>query len=61
MALLRRLARIALERGCSRLVLQVLDWNDPAVRFYKAMGAEHMRKWWTMRFDGDAIARLAGS
>jgi GNAT superfamily N-acetyltransferase len=58
-ALLKRLAAIALERGCARYVWQVLDWNTPSIEFYKAMGAEVMKEWLTCRVEGDALARLA--
>lgn len=58
-ALLKRLAAIALERGCTRYVWQVLDWNTPSIEFYKAMGAELMTEWLTCRVQGDALARLA--
>lgn len=58
-ALIHRLAGIARERGYERLVLQVLDWNQPAVDFYRSLGATTMGEWITMRFDGPAIERLA--
>ena len=58
-ALLKRLAAIALERGCTRYVWQVLDWNTPSIEFYKAMGAELMKEWLTCRVEGEALARLA--
>ena len=53
------MASIARRRGYERLVLQVLDWNQPAIDFYRAMGAQAMGEWITMRFDGRAIASLA--
>lgn len=59
-ALLKRLAAIALERGCTRYVWQVLDWNTPSIEFYKAMGAELMKEWLTCRVEGEALMRLAG-
>jgi GNAT superfamily N-acetyltransferase len=59
-ALLRHLAGIALDRGCARFEWAVLDWNTPAIDFYRAMGAVAMEEWTVQRVDGDALARLAG-
>ncbi|OYY91247.1 MAG: GNAT family N-acetyltransferase [Sphingomonas sp. 28-66-16] len=58
-ALLKRLAAIAVERGCSRFEWSVLDWNAPAIAFYKSLGAEPMSEWTINRVTGDALARLA--
>jgi GNAT superfamily N-acetyltransferase len=58
-ALLIRLAQIAVERGCGRLEWAVLDWNTPAIEFYKALGAKAMDEWTIYRLQGEAIARLA--
>ena len=58
-ALLKRLAAIAVERGCARFEWAVLTWNTPAIDFYRAMGAELMEEWRTCRVSGDALARLA--
>lgn len=58
-ALLKRLARIAVERGCTRYVWQVLDWNTPSIAFYKAMGARVMHDWLTCRVEGEALQQLA--
>jgi GNAT superfamily N-acetyltransferase len=58
-ALLKRLARIAVEHGCTRYVWQVLDWNTPSIDFYKAMGAKVMHDWLTCRVEGDALHALA--
>ena len=58
-ALLQRVAAIALEKGCARLKWQVLDWNTPAIDFYRAMGAEFMDEWRNVRVSGDALERLA--
>jgi GNAT superfamily N-acetyltransferase len=58
-ALLQRLARIALERGCARMKWEVLDWNTPAIDFYDAMGAEIQKEWLNVRLSGDALQRLA--
>lgn len=60
-ALLQRLAAVALEKGCARLKWQVLDWNEPAMEFYRGLGAEFADEWRTMRVTGDALSRLAGS
>ncbi len=58
-ALLRHLAAVALDRGCTRFEWQVLDWNEPALRFYERMGAEAMRDWRLHRVSGDALRALA--
>lgn len=60
-ALLARLARLALERDCARLEWSVLDWNEPAIAFYRAIGARPMDEWTVQRLDGDALAALAVS
>lgn len=59
-ALLKHLAGIALDRGCTRFEWAVLDWNVNAQAFYKAMGAQSMDDWRINRVSGDALARLAG-
>ncbi|MDV3458002.1 GNAT family N-acetyltransferase [Sphingomonas sp. HF-S4] len=59
-ALLRHLAGLALDRGCGRFEWSVLDWNEPAIQFYRAMGAVGMDEWRVQRVAGDALARLAG-
>lgn len=58
-ALLARVAAIARDKGCQRLQWQVLDWNTPAIDFYRAMGGEFLDEWRNVRLDGEAIARLA--
>ena len=58
-ALLADLARIAIERGCGRLEWSVLDWNGPALRFYRRLGAVAMDGWTVHRLTGDALDRLA--
>lgn len=58
-ALLKRLARIALERGCGRLEWWCLDWNRPSIDFYLSMGAEPMSDWTVYRVAGEALAELA--
>lgn len=59
-ALLRHLAALAVERGCTRFEWSVLDWNEKAIAFYRAMGAEPMSEWTVHRVSGEALARLAG-
>lgn len=59
-AMLVRLAQLAVERGCARLEWWVLDWNTPAVAFYKSLGAKPMDDWTVFRVDGDALPALAG-
>lgn len=58
-ALLVELARLALARGCARLDWVVLDWNEPALRFYASLGARPMDDWTQQRLEGEALARLA--
>jgi GNAT superfamily N-acetyltransferase len=60
-ALLEALARVALEHGCARMKWEVLDWNEPAIDFYRAMGAEFLDEWRNVRLSGDALKRLAGA
>jgi GNAT superfamily N-acetyltransferase len=58
-ALLRALARIAVRRGCGRLEWAVLDWNRPAIGFYKRLGAKLRRQWILTRLTGTPLRRLA--
>jgi GNAT superfamily N-acetyltransferase len=58
-ALLSHLAKIAVERNCGRLEWSVLDWNAPAIGFYKKLGATPMDEWTVMRVAGDALKSLA--
>lgn len=58
--MLTYLARLALERNCGRFEWSVLDWNDPAIRFYKNLGAVPMNEWTVFRLTGKALERLAG-
>ena len=60
-ALLRHLARLALERGCGRLEWSVLDWNEPALAFYRSIGAKPVEGWTVHRLTGDALVSLAHS
>lgn len=58
-ALLRHVAALAVERRCGRFEWSVLDWNEPAIRFYRRLGAEPLHDWTTFRLAGDAIRQLA--
>ncbi len=58
-ALLRRLARIALERGHTSIEWRVLNWNEPSIRFYEALGATKMTGWHVRQLRGPALAALA--
>jgi GNAT superfamily N-acetyltransferase len=58
-ALLRALARLAVERGCPRLDWAVLNWNEPALAFYRALGAVPMDEWTVYRLHGEALAAVA--
>ena len=58
-ALIKRLAEIARDRGYSRLEWRVLDWNEPAHRFYRSIGAVPIDAWTVWRIEGDALERLA--
>ena len=58
-ALLKKLASIAVERGCGRLEWWCLDWNKPSIDFYLSLGAELMSDWTTYRITGDTLKRMA--
>jgi GNAT superfamily N-acetyltransferase len=60
-ALLVALAKLAVERGCARFEWSVLDWNEPAIGFYKSLAAKPMGEWTVFRLDGDALTKLAAS
>ncbi|MEO5722049.1 MAG: GNAT family N-acetyltransferase [Chthoniobacterales bacterium] len=60
-ALLERLAQIAQERGCGRMEWAVLEWNEPAIQFYKKLGAQPMEEWTTFRLTREGIAALAAA
>jgi GNAT superfamily N-acetyltransferase len=60
LALFRAVARLAVERGCGRLQWSVLTWNEPALRFYRALGAVPLEDWNLYRLTGDALAAAAG-
>ena len=58
-ALLKELARIAVERGCGRLEWSCLDWNRPSIDFYLSLGAEPMEDWTVYRITGDTLRKMA--
>jgi GNAT superfamily N-acetyltransferase len=58
-ALLVHLAGLARERGCGRLEWSVLDWNEPAIGFYKGIGASPVSGWTVYRVTGEALEELA--
>jgi GNAT superfamily N-acetyltransferase len=60
-ALLIELARIARDRGCGRMEWAVLNWNDPAIQFYRKLGAKPMDEWTVFRLREEDISRLAGA
>lgn len=60
-AMLSRLARIAVERHCGRLEWAVLDWNEPAIGFYRKLGAVPMDEWTVFRITGQPLRKLAGN
>lgn len=59
LALLKHLARLATERGCGRMEWGVLDWNQPAIRFYHKLGTVPMDQWTKYRLTGEALERLS--
>jgi GNAT superfamily N-acetyltransferase len=58
-ALLAALAKLAVERGCGRLEWAVLNWNEPALRFYRGLGAAPMDEWTVYRLTGDSLTTVA--
>lgn len=58
-ALLLHLAKLTVARGCGRLEWAALDWNEPAIRFYRGIGAVTLDEWTTFRLTGDALAAFA--
>jgi len=60
-ALLSAVARLAVERDCARLEWAVLDWNEPAISFYRSLGAHPMDEWTTYRMTGESLVALARS
>jgi len=57
--LLRHLAKLAVEQGCGRFEWSVLDWNQPAIDFYKSIGAEPQDEWVRYRMDGETLRAFA--
>jgi GNAT superfamily N-acetyltransferase len=60
-ALMRHVARVAVERGCGRFEWAVLDWNQPAIDFYRSLGAEVLPDWRIGRLTGNALAALGSA
>ena len=60
-ALLEHLARIAVDRGWGRVEWSVLDWNEPAIGFYRKLGAEPLSEWTVFRVSGERLRKLASS
>jgi GNAT superfamily N-acetyltransferase len=58
-ALLKRLAQIAIDNDCGRFEWSVLDWNEPAIRVYEAIGAEPMNEWIRYRLSGETLKSFA--
>ena len=58
-AILKKLASIAVERGCGRLEWWCLDWNKPSIDFYRSLGAEPMDDWTVYRIAGETLTNLA--
>lgn len=60
-ALLKYLAKIALSKNCGRFEWNVLDWNEPAIQFYRSIGAEPQDEWVRYRLEGDSLKKFAKS
>ncbi|HET8666566.1 MAG TPA: GNAT family N-acetyltransferase [Terriglobales bacterium] len=60
-AIFIELARVALRKNCGRFQWQVLDWNQPAIDFYKSLGGRFLNEWLTVRLEGEQIETLAAS
>ena len=60
-ALLIELAKIARDRGCGRMEWAVLDWNEPAIKFYRSLGAKPMHEWTVFRLTREKIGKLASA
>jgi len=60
-SLLKYLAKIAVSKGCGRFEWSVLDWNEPAIKFYQSIGAEPQNEWVAYRLTGKALVDLAES
>ena len=59
--LLKHLARLAAEQDCGRFEWSVLDWNEPAIRFYEAIGAKAQKEWVIYRLSGDDLTAFANT
>lgn len=59
-AMLKELARIAVERDCGRIEWWCLDWNKPSIEFYLSLGAEPMDEWTVYRISGETLKKMAG-
>ena len=59
--MLRQLAQIAVAQGCGRMEWSCLDWNEPSIQFYKALGAQPLDTWTTYRLTGEALTGFANS
>jgi GNAT superfamily N-acetyltransferase len=59
-ALLLYVAQLAKERDCGRLEWSVLDWNEPAIQFYRNLGAQPMSEWTVFRVTGENLTKLGG-
>ena len=60
MQLLQKVASLAVERSCGRLEWSVLNWNEPSIQFYEALGAQPMDEWTVYRLTGDTLYNVAG-
>jgi GNAT superfamily N-acetyltransferase len=61
LSLLKELAKIAIEKDCGRMEWSVLDWNEPAISFYKTLGAKPLSDWIVYRMEGMDLKRLSGA
>ena len=60
-AMLKHLAKIAVERECGRFEWSVIDWNEPAIKFYESLGAKSQEEWIGYRLTGETLVSLANS
>jgi len=58
--LLSHVAKVAVQRGCARMEWSALNWNEPALQFYAALGAETLSEWQTLRLQGESLRALGG-
>ena len=59
-SLLSYIAKLAVDKRCTRVEWSVLDWNEPSIQFYRSIGAQPMDEWTVQRLDGNALAEFAG-